>query len=349
MDELKLLREMRSDIPIVKDSLIERGHEQLLQRITPGQKNPGQKKLNKRRRTKGLRIAMGSLATLALVTALVAGNVVGPAGWRGAASAEAAEVLNQAAELTINTADPVVGPGQYLKIESTNLWPSGAAAASPAGYDGPPTKQWFWLDTQAITTYIPADRQDEWVMVRSGRIPTTFFDVETKDFVQKTQGLQGGTPQTWRGKGGAFQDEPSGMPSESFLASLPRNPYLLLNSIYKQSLGKGDSLDSQAMIEIAALLRTGLVPADLRAALYKAAAMIPGVTLVDKQATLDGQVGIAIGRVERNAVRTDIIIDPATGQLIGERTVTLQADGPLPAGTAGEWTTIRTTVVDSAP
>ncbi|MDD0859984.1 hypothetical protein NHF46_24425 [Arthrobacter alpinus] len=195
MDELKLLREMRSDIPIVKDSVIERGHERLLQRIAPEHK-----KRNKRRRTKGLRIAMGSLATLALVTALVVGNVVGLAGWRGAASAEAAEALNHAAELTIKTADPVVGPDQYLKIESTNLWPSGAAGASPAGYDGPPSKQWFWLDTEKIATYIPANRQDEWVVVRSGRIPTTFFDAETKDFVQKTQGLQGATPQTWRGR-----------------------------------------------------------------------------------------------------------------------------------------------------
>jgi RNA polymerase sigma-70 factor (ECF subfamily) len=46
------------------------------------------------------------------------------------------------------------------------------------------------------------------------------------------------------------------------------------------------------------LLRTGLVPADLRASLYKAAALIPGVTITDTQATLDGRTGIATGRVE---------------------------------------------------
>lgn len=344
MDELELLRDMRKETPIVKDSVIERGREQLLQRSTPGSK-----KRNKRRRTKGVRIALSSVATLALATALVAGNVVGLAGWRGAASAEAAEVLNHAAALTINTADPVLLPGQFLKIDSINLWPSGAAEASPVGYDGPPSKQWFWLETQKITTYIPANRQDEWVMVRSGRVPTTFFDEETKAFVEGSKGLQGDAPEIWRGEGGSFNGGPSSLPSETDLASMPRNPYLLLNSIYKLALGKGDSPDSQAMEEIAALLHTGIVPADLRAALYQAAALIPGVTVVDSQATLDGQVGIAIGRVESNAVRYDIIIDPATGQLIGERTVTLTAQGPMSAGTAGEWTSIRTTVVHSAP
>lgn len=343
MDELKLLREVRKDVPAATDSLIDGGRDQLLRRI-----DPGSRKKNKRRRTKVLRITLTSVATLALVTALVGGNVVGLAGWRGAASAEAAEVLNSAAELTIKTSDPVVGPGQYLKIDSTNLWSSGASKATMKG-GGDPNKQWFWLDTEKIATYIPANRQDEWVMVRSGRVPTTFFDEGSKEFALELYKSRGDTSATWRGKGGAFQNSPSGFPSEGDLASMPRNPYLLLNSIYKKTIGIGDSPDAEALVVIADLLRTGLVPADLRAALYKAAAMIPGVTVVDSQATLHGQMGVAIGRVENDSVRKDIIIDPKTGLLIGERTVTLKADGPVPAGTAGVWTTIRTTVVDSAP
>ena len=61
----------------------------------------------------------------------------------------------------------------------------------------------------------------------------------------------------------------------------------------------------------------------LRAALYKAAALIPGVSVTDDQAALDGQSRVAIGRVEGALnVRQDITIDPTTGQLIGEREVT---------------------------
>ena len=104
------------------------------------------------------------------------------------------------------------------------------------------------------------------------------------------------------------------------------------------------------MVYIADLLRTGLIPADLRAALYKAAALIPGVTVTDNQATLRGQTGVAIGRVEDvSHMRQDIIIDPLTGQLIGERSVLTEGTGDIPAGTVAGWTTIRTRVVDSAP
>ncbi|MCC9205782.1 hypothetical protein [Arthrobacter sp. zg-Y769] len=44
-------------------------------------------------------------------------------------------------------------------------------------------------------------------------------------------------------------------------------------------------------------------------------------------------------------VRQEIIIDPATGQPIGEREV-LRG---IPAGTATAWTAVTTSVVDSAP
>lgn len=343
MDELELLRKIRNDIPIAKDSVIDGGREQLLQRITPGAK-----KKRKPRRT-ALRIGLTSVATLGLATALVAGNVVGLAGWRGGASAEAAEVLNSAAELTIKTSDPVVNPGQYLKIESTNLWSTEASEATAAG-EADPNKNWIWLDTEKMSMYIPADRNDEWVWKRSGRIPTTFFDEGSKNYALSQAKSMGDTSELLRAPKGAFYDQESSFPDADELAAYSRNPRVLLNGIYKSTLGSGQSIDGEALVYIADLLRTGLVPADLRAALYKAAAMIPGVTIAEDQATLDGQKGIAIGRVEDvSHLRQDIIIDPLTGQLIGERQVMTQEEYGFPAGTAIAWTTIRTTVVDSAP
>jgi RNA polymerase sigma-70 factor (ECF subfamily) len=125
---------------------------------------------------------------------------------------------------------------------------------------------------------------------------------------------------------------------------------MLLNNIFKKTMGQGQSIDGEALVFIADLLRTGMVPADLRAALYKAAALIPGVSVTDGQATLGGRKGIAIGRVEETShTRQDIIIDPKTGLLIGERQVLTQAQGPIPAGTATTLTTIGTSVSDTAP
>jgi RNA polymerase sigma-70 factor (ECF subfamily) len=292
------------------------------------------------RRSRRARIWLTSAAAAAVVAALIAGDVIGLAGWRGGATAHAAEVLNNAAQMTIKTTDPVVNPGQYLRIKSTNVWGTYSQEA-----DG---SQYRWLDTEKSDMYIPADRSAEWVWQRSGRVPTTFFDAKSKDYVL-TQNIQP-YPELLRANNGAFYGS-SGWWEATDLSQLPRHPYRLLNSIYKQTLGQGQSVDGAALGFIADLLRTGVVPADLRAALYQAAAMIPGVTVTEGQANLDGRTGVAIGRFEEGPAKTrqELIIDHETGLLIGERSVLTQAQEGIPAGTATTWTAIETSVSNTAP
>jgi RNA polymerase sigma-70 factor (ECF subfamily) len=292
------------------------------------------------RRPRRTRIWLTSAAAAAVVAALIAGDVIGLAGWRGGATAQAAEVLNNAAETTIKTTDLVVNPGQYLRIKSTNVWGSYTIEQ-----DG---SQYRWLDTEKSDMYIPADRSGEWVWQRSGRVPTTFFDAKSKDYALK-QNIQP-YPELLRAGNGAFYGS-SGWWDATDLSKLPRDPHRLLNSIYKQTLGTGQSVDGAALGFIADLLRTGVVPADLRAALYKAAAMIPGVSVTEGQANLDGRTGVAIGRLEEGPAKTreELIIDPGTGLLIGERSVLTQAQEGMPAGTATTWTAIETSVSNTAP
>lgn len=340
MNELTLLQAMRDKTPVATDAAVEDGRKTLLRRIDPSL--PRARPTRRRRTAK--RVGIASLATAAIVAALVAGDVLGPTGWRGGATAQAAQVLNDAAQTTIETADPVVKPGQYLKIQSSNVW--GSYSTDESG------KQFQWLDTEHMTMYVPADRNGEWVWERSGRIPTTFFDEASKEHAKSLQ-LDEPKAYVLRGANGGFygsSPNQSGFPSIDYLASFPRDPHMLLNSIFKKTVGQGQSIDGEALVFIADLLRTGMVPADLRAALYKAAALIPGVTVTDGQATLGGRKGIAIGRVEEAShTRQDIIIDPKTGLLIGERQVLTQAQGAIPAGTATTLTTIETSVSDTAP
>ncbi|MGO4584922.1 hypothetical protein AB4Z38_13680 [Arthrobacter sp. 2RAF6] len=71
--------------------------------------------------------------------------------------------------------------------------------------------------------------------------------------------------------------------------------------------------------------------------------------MTDEQATLDGRKGVAIGRVEDfSHFRQDIIIDPQNGLPIGERQVLTEPRGTMPAGTATAWTTVETTVSNTA-
>ncbi len=340
MDELSLLHAMRAETPVASDAAVEAGRRKLLQRIDPALVTAQPKP---RRRT-AMRLALASAATVASVGALIAGDILAPAGGPGPgpAAATAAQVLNDAAQTTIQTADPVVNPGQYLKIDSINLWGSFSTEQ-----DG---SQYQWLDTEKMTMYIPANRDDEWVWKRSGRIPTTFFDEASKEYAQRTQTRA--KDEVLRGENGAFYGPgtESWVPSPSYLDALPRDPRLLLEDIYQKTVGKGQSVDGEALVFIADLLRTGVVPGELRAALYKAAALIPGVTVTDEQATLDGRKGIAIGRVEDfSHFRQDIIIDPKNGLPIGERQVLTEPLGTMPAGTATTWTTVETSVSETAP
>ena len=284
-------------------------------------------------------IGFSMLGAGALTVALVASNVLGLAGWRGGADPAAASVLESAAVSTLQASDPVVGPGQYLLIETDAVYSS-----STSDGNGGITS---YLEGSHEQLYVPQNRDDEWVWMRHAREPVQTFGPASEAFAAQMQSLY--EDELLRAPGGRFY---GGSPTEisGDYDALPRDPHQLLNAIYIKTLTQGQSRDGAALEWITDVLRSGTVPADLRAALYKAAAQIPGVTITDQQATLDGTTGIAIGRVETTTnIRHDIIIDPATGQFIGERDISLVATNGLPAGTASASTTVKTSVVDAAP
>jgi RNA polymerase sigma-70 factor (ECF subfamily) len=141
-------------------------------------------------------------------------------------------------------------------------------------------------------------------------------------------------------------------PTKPWLDSLPRDPKALLDRIYRDSKGAGNSKHGQAVVVIADVLRSGFVPGDLRAALFRAATLVPGVEVLDGQAVLDGRRGVSIGRYETvNGLRQEVVFDPATGQVIGERQVAVKpkADFRVPPGAVVSSTAVETDVVATAP
>ncbi|SMG29820.1 CU044_5270 family protein [Agreia pratensis] len=291
------------------------------------------------RRRRAPLIAFSVLGAGALAVTLVATNVLGLGAWSGGADAAAADVLNSAAIATLGVTDPVVGPGQYLLIQTDAVY-----ASHGADGNGEITS---YLDGYRDELYVPADQDDDWVWMRYAHTPVQTFGPASEAFAAEMQPLY--EDELLRAPAGTFY---GGSPKEisGDYDSLPRDPSQLLQTIYAKTDGQGQSRDGAALVWIADVLRSGTVPADLRAALYQAAAEIPGVTITEQQATLDGTTGIAIGRVETvTNARQDIIIDPKTGQFIGEREISLDAQNGLPAGTASSSTAVTTTVVDAAP
>ncbi|MFI2562828.1 CU044_5270 family protein [Paenarthrobacter sp. NPDC018779] len=354
MDDLQLLRELRSDTGSVPPATLAMGRSRVMAAIAHDATIGVLGKQSSERNVSHIRFRrralLASAAAVLLIGSIVVADVVRPT---PGATAEAAEILNDAALATIRTSDPVMAPGQYLRVDTKAVY-----ASTVQKDDGTAVA---WLETTGGQMYIPADITGEWVWNREPRIPTTFFGEESRAEAERQSAPAEGPvfagPQLegiLRGKAGGFYggspEQILGTPLAEAFRTFPREPEKLLQLIYDRTKGKGPSPESEALTTIASALRTGVIPADLRAAMYKAAALIPGIVVAAKQATLDGRQGVALGvHYADGKVRDDIIVNPATGQLIGERTVYLVAEAGIPANTAAAWTSVQTSVVDSAP
>jgi len=109
-------------------------------------------------------------------------------------------------------------------------------------------------------------------------------------------------------------------PTYRLLQTLPTSPHALLAMIYRVERGHGPGQDQEAFVTIGDLLRSTIPPPRVTAALYRAAALIPGVTLVPGATDAIGRHGVAVAQTA-GGIRTELIFSTATLRLIGERTI----------------------------
>ncbi|WP_282846395.1 CU044_5270 family protein [Microbacterium oxydans] len=373
MDELTLLRSTRDDSRVPSPEALTRGRAALAARVD-GEvpvalfaqlgEDTRFRPTPPRHRRAVVWAGFSALGAASLAVALVATNVLGVADWNGGADPAAASALHTAALATMEVSDPVVGPGQYLFVRTDGAFAAVGTlekdAAKIEANDGNilPEDAVSTIDGYHDELYVPADRDGDWVWIQCGRWPSQTFGPRSEAFAGEQSAnfyaydssvirrFPGGIGPNGRSVVG--YSTMTGMSAD--YGALPRDPAQLLSKIYELNGQSGQSRDGQALEWITSALERGTAPAEFRSALYKAAALIPGVTITDQQATLNGTTGVAIGRLEpANNVQYDIIIDPKTGQYIGEREVTLIAYASFPAGTTTSWTAVTTSVVDAAP
>ncbi|MZE51251.1 hypothetical protein GTY86_07975 [Streptomyces sp. SID5770] len=119
-----------------------------------------------------------------------------------------------------------------------------------------------------------------------------------------------------------------GAPSHDYLAALPTDPDELLRKIYEETEGQGRGKHQQAFTTIGDLLTESWPSPGLTAALYRAAAKIPGVVTVDGATDAVGRKGVAVARLdETSGERTEWIFDDRTLTFLGERTVQVVGSG----------------------
>lgn len=181
----------------------------------------------------------------------------------------------------------------------------------------------------------PKVRQDQFLYIESYTADT---HVKTVDDEHKVVSQEPQERRVWKSpdgkkgwligpgseeEGGETLDSPhAGTGAYNELTSLPTDPDALLKRIYKDSEGQGNGRDQAAFDRIGELIGESYPPAGLEAALYKAAAKIPGVVTVNDAEDVVGRSGVAVARLDEfSGQRSEWIFSEKTHVFLGERTV----------------------------
>ncbi|MEV6606247.1 CU044_5270 family protein [Kutzneria sp. NPDC051319] len=287
-------------------------------------------------RRRGRHIAW--LAAAAVVVGVMVVALVGPSVMPGGdgpepkiGSAVAAEALSQAAS---KTGDVVLQPGQFLYVRSRTI----TGASGDGGLD--PVK-WYYTTDETYETWIPADQGQLWEHKRTSSGVKKFLKGSAADL---PKGIQIEVLGDWKARGGNFFGDQAvnfWHPTPAYLAALPRDPKQLYVKLRAEAAGnEGDIL----LGEIGAGLETGLISADLRKAVFQALAYLPTLKVVGTATDLDGRQGEAFGLVVDSQLH-EMIIDTATGEYLGARTVLVNDWHGIKAGTVLGGSTLTSKVV----
>jgi hypothetical protein len=216
--------------------------------------------------------AAGALAVAAglagvLLTAPLAGR--GPAGGgRTKLSLTAAQFLNHAAAAAARQPRLRVRDDQYMYIASEDRWASTTATAG--GGDG-------------RTVVEPLHKREIWLPVSNICKPGLLRDPSPGRAMKiNVAGISCPNRGGWS------------YPTYRFLQSLPASPHTLLTMIYAATKGRGQGPNLEAFTTIGIMLREAIAPPEVSAALYRAAALIPGVRVIPHATDILGQPGIGV-------------------------------------------------------
>jgi hypothetical protein len=243
-----------------------------------------------------------ALATIVTVIGITSqGSHIHPAVNKGAI-----QLLSKVADAAGRQPSPHVRDSQYMYVETTAAVPP---SPKPLSSKPKPFPRHIQLKMITSQVWVPVDN-----VCRTGLERGITANGQTSSSTFSAQGPGMKCPNI-----GGLND-----PTYRLLQTLPANPHALLALIYRVERGHGPSPAQEVFVTIGDLLRNTIAPPNVTAALYRAAALIPGVTLVPDATDATGRPGVAVARIGPGVdggVREELIFSKATLQLIGERTV----------------------------
>jgi hypothetical protein len=245
-----------------------------------------------------------------------------------APTANAAELADRAA--TAAAAQPAPTPGPHQWVDSREL---------RVEYEGgkPFTEEhWVRVDGRKFAYPINPHRvaharnvrreRMDWRSTQSARRPGC---PDTPDRIPPAVGL------------GHFFPDPSAVPTDpdGLLAAI----YRLVENPACSPISVGDTVQDRAFMLIDGMLQT-LMPAEVRASLFRALAKIPGVTVVQGATDAAGRRGVAFARAaaiegpgSSDWLRLEIILDSHTYRYLGARHVVTRDHFVPNVGRHGTW------------
>jgi len=314
MSDLDLVERFRADLPPAGPAALSRARARMFHEPAPA-----------RRRARwvwGLAPA-GALAA-ALAVAVAAGGISHPA--HPAKPAAAPPPRNAAPEIPTDAAG-------VLRLAAAEVRTESALAAKPG--------QFVYVESlDATDNVVSLETKPTWVPPRE----------KNRKIWLAVDGVKAGLLRETDVKTGKKDDD---VPLDAhtvpaYVTGLPTDPAAMLAWLHQGDAGTyHDGSDAIAWGKIGDTLREQYLTPPEQAALFEAAAMIKGVTLV-KQADLAGRKGMGVSRVDHQ-VRFDYIFDAKTYNFLGERVVVVGNLPPYPKGVVSRWTArLRVAIVDRA-
>jgi len=259
--------------------------EHLMSELRLAGSPPAGRPATRPRRKPAIVIAAAGAAALAaaIVLALLPGNTPGT-------SAAAVRLLAKIASTAARQPSPQVRDSQFWYIKSwvSNLVCNGGSGNNCVLERPQETQIWQSVSNMCVTGLLREDGQDTPLKFSSNYLHCPY---------------QGGVHD----------------PTYRFLQSLPTDPHALLSLIEREMQGQLPRPE-EAFTTIGDMLGAAIAPPRISAALYRAAALIPGVTVVPDATDAIGRHGVAVAYTYQD-IRTEWIFSKRTLRYLGNRDI----------------------------
>lgn len=288
------------------------------------------------------------MAALAAVAAVLVALPTLILGGEGQVQPAVGQVLRAAAAVAATQpAEPPPGPGQYFYTRSREAYLT-SVGFNPRCATHPCDREHPWEATRQWSVLAPRIRQT-WIAANGGG--------RARVVSAKPEFLTAGQRRAWKAAGSPHlssgQVEDFALAGQPFLdtSDLPTRPKALRRLIEarKIPLVDGPPGEAETFTLVGDMLRNTYLPPAFRAALYRVAAELPKVELRGKVKDPVGRTGIGVA-FTKGSVTHELIFDPKTSALLGEREVAARRIPELhvPAGTeTGSTAYLDSKVVDS--